>query len=356
MMVKNILIITIIAFILPACNPLQFTTSSTATPAGTTTSIPTLTATSTPTLEPWMQSLPEDVVSVEQNSDSILGINTVGERVMVYDIETGAWMALAIDEGPVDWVGMDGLVWRANNTLDIEASSLAKVSSEWFSNGDGHKYGLEKYAELQDAIEAGDAPAPPAIKYIEDLFGGRWVKMEIQDRVISSEMLVVLGHNEVYGDWLNEGDINAYPMQKSGEWILWEDSLGETWLVTLTWRHWKDSENEKQVTPVYFMIHPSQIDSVSEEILSDASRVLALRLHNDTCFGPSGSRIPLLVGRITPNWPFDQVFSNGPNWIANYQDEEDNPDAALRAQIWESETWEQLSEVPWGSICIENSE
>ena len=355
-MIKKWIPLIALCLTLSACGIIQPASTPTSTPVETSTPTPTNTPEPTPTLEPWMQSLPENVISVEQDGGRILGINAEGAQVMEYDLDKGKWVALAIGEGPVKWVRMDGLIWRENNTLDIQASGLTKVSSEWFANGEGQKYGLQKYAELQDDIAAGLVPAPPEIKYMEDLYGGKWVTMEVQDWIIPSATMEVLGHTVDYQRWLNEGDINAYPMQKSGGWLSWQDSLGEDWLVTLTWRHWKDSGNEKQVTPVYFMIHPSQIDSVSKDILSDASKTLAIRQQIEACFGAGGSQVPLLVGQITPNWPFNQVFSNGPNWVAKYQDANDNPDAARRALIWNSEAWERLSEVPWGAICIEKSE
>jgi len=64
----------------------------TATPQST--AIPAPTSTLTPTLEPWMQNLPDSVVSIETEGDVIFGLDGDGERVMEFNLETDHWVEL----------------------------------------------------------------------------------------------------------------------------------------------------------------------------------------------------------------------------------------------------------------------
>jgi hypothetical protein len=66
---------------------------STVTSAPTDISIPSMTPTST--LEPWMQSLPENVVSVEVKDGQIMGLGSQGNELMVYSLDTGEWESLS---------------------------------------------------------------------------------------------------------------------------------------------------------------------------------------------------------------------------------------------------------------------
>ena len=86
------LLVLIIFMSLTACAPA--TAIPTETPTTTATATHTPTQTPTPILEPWMQSLPENVVSVEVDGEQIFGLDSQGSQVMEYSLESGKWVEI----------------------------------------------------------------------------------------------------------------------------------------------------------------------------------------------------------------------------------------------------------------------
>lgn len=92
---KKLLLTILLLSLLAACAPAPVSPTGTAipintnTPKPTTTPLPTLTP--TPTLEPWMQSLPENVVSVEQADGEVFGLDKDGKLVMRFLVRSGEW-------------------------------------------------------------------------------------------------------------------------------------------------------------------------------------------------------------------------------------------------------------------------
>ena len=87
---RKTLALLVACIYLTACGSIQPAPTATSIPTQTLTPVPT--STPTPTLEPWMQSLPEDVVSVEMDGEQIIGLNSQGEKVMVYSFDSGEWI------------------------------------------------------------------------------------------------------------------------------------------------------------------------------------------------------------------------------------------------------------------------
>jgi hypothetical protein len=137
-MKKHITILATTIFLISACAPA--TALPTETPTATTvpTQTPTPTSTPTPTLEPWMASLPENVVSVEVDGDSIFGLDTQGERVMEFDLETGEWEVIAIKDvdawklsvanETVAKAGRSSFLEYSNTDLDQNTRGLVQVN------------------------------------------------------------------------------------------------------------------------------------------------------------------------------------------------------------------------------------
>ena len=97
----RIFILTLLALVLlTACSPSATaipTELPTNTPTPTATPTPTDTATATPTLELWMQSLPENVISVEMDGDHVFGLDAENNRIMQFDLESGKWVVIIDD-------------------------------------------------------------------------------------------------------------------------------------------------------------------------------------------------------------------------------------------------------------------
>jgi hypothetical protein len=89
--------------VMTACSQVEVVPTATNVP--TEPPAPILTSTMTPTLEPWMQSLPEGVVTVEVEDEQIVGLDADGNQAMVYSLNTGEWETLTEQvnvEGKVD--------------------------------------------------------------------------------------------------------------------------------------------------------------------------------------------------------------------------------------------------------------
>ncbi|WKZ38364.1 MAG: hypothetical protein QY332_10525 [Anaerolineales bacterium] len=85
---KHLLLSSTIALtLLSACGPTQALPTST--PMATATAVPI--STFAPTLEPWMVSLPEDVVSVQVEGDMIFGLDDQGKQIMRFNEVSGEW-------------------------------------------------------------------------------------------------------------------------------------------------------------------------------------------------------------------------------------------------------------------------
>jgi len=90
---SRLLVLSIIVIFLTACSP---TPTAVPTALPTATQQPTVTPvpinTPTPTLEPWMQSLPENVISVEKDGDQIFGLDAEKRRILQFDFGDGEWV------------------------------------------------------------------------------------------------------------------------------------------------------------------------------------------------------------------------------------------------------------------------
>lgn len=109
------LLTTIILISVTACAPA--TALPTELPTATTTvkTTPVPANIPTPTLEPWMQSLPENVTSIEIEEDKIFGLDSQGNRIMKYSLDAGKWEEVMLTVGPLtveivksgqEWNGM----------------------------------------------------------------------------------------------------------------------------------------------------------------------------------------------------------------------------------------------------------
>ena len=92
----KILICFCLCVFVAACAPVSaLPIPSTPSILPTQTASPAPTNTMKPTLEPWMQSLPEGVVTIEKDANKIIGLDADGKPVMEFDSETGEWIKLA---------------------------------------------------------------------------------------------------------------------------------------------------------------------------------------------------------------------------------------------------------------------
>lgn len=91
---KRFLISSTIALtLLTACRSVQ--TFPITTPTATATTVPT--STMIPTLEPWMMSLPDDVVSVQMEGDEIFGVDAQGNQIEKFNIDSSQWETYITD-------------------------------------------------------------------------------------------------------------------------------------------------------------------------------------------------------------------------------------------------------------------
>ena len=89
MLPKKALLILTVSLSITACGNAQPVPTATISPTHTPTPVPTNTP--TPTLEPWMQSLPADVVETEEVDGVIFGLDAQGKRLVEFDMQSGLW-------------------------------------------------------------------------------------------------------------------------------------------------------------------------------------------------------------------------------------------------------------------------
>ena len=134
-MPRFIAIFSTVFILLTACSPA--TASPTVTPtvspiSPTETATPRPTQTLTPTIEPWMQSLPTGVVSVEIDNENIYGVDGFGNRTKTFDLNSGEWKDLV-----------------------MEFDSMGEAN-EYYTNQAVSKNGASSWDELRDKVVVKD--------------------------------------------------------------------------------------------------------------------------------------------------------------------------------------------------------